>query len=128
MLLRGTWLLFNLVNRSLDQLAMPVAVQAFTDNPAHRPADDVRHLDPNRLDRPLALSIDVPTGRLDDATGFFPRPLLRLLLDAFSRPVGLFDDLPRLDARLLDLVLGALQLRFRLLARFLRLLELLLDL
>src|SRR5256885_3067575 len=128
MLLRGTGLLFHLLDGAFDQLAMPFTVQSFTDDPAHRLGDDVRHLQANRLDRALALGIDVPAGRLDDPPGFFAGLLLRLLLNSFGGAVRLVDDLSRLFPGLENLGPGGLEPLFSFLARFLGLLQLLLDL
>src|SRR5437899_10127329 len=128
MLLRGTGLLFNLLDRRLDQLAMALAVQALAHDPAHRPGHDIRHLQANRMDRPLPFGIDVAAGPLDDPAGLFPGFLLSLLLNPFGSAVRLLDDLARLQPRLLDLLLGALQPRLRFLAGLFCLLQLLLDL
>src|SRR5207249_950606 len=91
MLLRGTGLLFDLLDGGFDQLAMAFTVQAFADDPAHRFGDDVRHLQANRVNRALALGIDVPAGRLDDAPRLFAGLLLRLLLTSFGGAVRLVD-------------------------------------
>src|SRR3989442_7662458 len=112
MLLRGTGLPLDLLDGRFDQLAMPFAVKAFADDPAHRLGDDVRHLQAYRLNGPLALSIDVPAGRRDDAPGFLTGLLLSLLLNLFPGPVRAFDDLPGLRSRLQDRRVSFLQACF----------------
>src|SRR6266567_5556308 len=107
---------------------MPFTVQIFANDAAHRFGDDVRHLQANRLGGPLALGVDIPAGRLDDAAGVLPGLLLSLLLNPLGSPVRLLDDLPCLQPRLLNLVLGRLQPRLSFLARLFCLLQLLLDL
>ena len=77
---------------------MSFTVQIFANDAAHRFGDDVRHLQANRLDGPLALGIDIPTGRLDDPPGLFAGLFLSFLLNLFRGPVRAFDDLPRLRA------------------------------
>src|SRR2546427_8843037 len=98
MLLRGTGLPLDLLEGRFDQLAMTFTVKAFADDPAHRLGDDVRHLQANRLNRALALGIDIPAGRLNDAPRLFAGLLLSLLLHLFRGPVRSLDDLPRLFA------------------------------
>ena len=107
---------------------MAFTVQAFADDPAHRFGDDVRHLQANRVNRALALGIDVPAGRLDDAPRLFAGLLLRLLLNSFGGAVRLVDDLSRLLPSPENLGPGGLEPLFSFLARFLGLLQLLLDL
>src|SRR3989442_10572442 len=106
MLLRGTRLLLPLLDGGLDQLAMPLIVQVFADDPSHRFGDEVRHLQANRLDGPLALGVDIPPGRLHDAAGPLPGLLLTLLLNPPASPVRLLHDLPRLPPRPLNLLPG----------------------
>src|SRR2546421_6451781 len=128
MLLRGTGLPFDLLDGRFDQLAMTFAVKAFADDPAHRLDDDVRHLQANRLNGPLALSIDVPACRRDDAPRLFAGLLLSLLLNSLGGPVRLLDDSPRLFPGPEDLGLGGLEPLFSFFARLLCLFQLLLDL
>src|SRR2546423_5134397 len=128
MLLRGSGLLVHLRDGGLDQLAMPSAVEAFADDPSPRLGNDVRHWQANRVNRALALGIDVPASRLDDAPRLFAGLLLRLLLDSFGGAVRLLDDLPRLFPGPENLGPGGLELLLSFFARFLGLLQLLLDL
>src|SRR2546430_9242682 len=96
MLLRGTGLLFHLLDGGFDQLAMPFNVEAFADDPSHGLGNDVRHLQANRVNRALALGIDVPASRLDDAPCIFAGLLLRVLLASFGGSARLLVDLYRL--------------------------------
>src|SRR5216117_1276389 len=106
---------------------MPFTVQAFADDPAHGLGDDVRHLQANRLNRALALGIDVPTGRLHDAPRFFAGLLLSLLLNLFGGPVRSLNDLPGLLPGPLNLTLGFLPQLLGLFPSLFRLLQLLFD-
>src|SRR2546428_10998951 len=106
MLLRGTRLLLHLLDGGLDQLAMPLIIQVFADDPPHRFGDDVRHLQANRLDGPLALGVDIPAGRLDDAAGLPPGPLLSLPLKPLRRPGPPLDDFSPPQPRPLNPVPG----------------------
>src|SRR2546425_6032158 len=128
MLLRGTGRPLDLLDGRFDQLAMTFAVKAFADDPAHRLDDDVRHLQAYRLNGPLAVSIDVPAGRLDDAPRLFAGLLLSLLLNLFGGSVCSFDDLAGSDAGLLNRLLGLLEPVLSLLARLVGRFQLLGDL
>src|SRR2546428_4229099 len=117
MLLRGTRLLLHVLDGGLDQLAMPLIIQVFADDPPHRFGDDVRHLQANRLDGPLALGVDIPAGRLDDAAGLPPGPLLSPPPNPLRSPVRPPRDFPCPQPRLLNLLLGRPPPRLRFPAR-----------
>src|SRR3989442_7991795 len=106
MLLRGTRLLLPLLDGGLDQLAMPLIVQVFADDPSHRFGDEVRHLQANRLDGPLALGVDIPPGRLHDAAGPPPGPLLSPPPYPPGRPGPPLAAFPSPPPPPLDLLLG----------------------
>src|SRR3989442_9059637 len=124
MLLRGTRLLLPLLDGGLDQLAMPLIVQVFADDPSHRFGDEVRHLQANRLDGPLALGVDIPPGRLHDAAGLPPGLLLIPPLNPPGGPLRLLPDFARPPPPPLNLVPGPLHPRLTLLARLFPLLHL----
>src|SRR5919201_4567222 len=96
-------------HRAVDQLAMPVAVEAFAQHALRGTDNQVCDRRPHLLERALPLRFAVAAGLLHDSFRLFLASLLGLLPGPLPRPSPGFDDPLRLCARLIHRLFGLAQ-------------------